>query len=1275
MKKYYIVLFLALILSIPAFAQNINVIEPELQTVLNQKGNELIGIQIYFKSNVDTKQLEQKTRTVADKFAKKEIIAKELKCHSADNQADVMAVLKAEELNGNVTDIHSLWIINSISCKASSDVIYNLSSHPEIKLIAYDKEIQMISPEMMEGLKEVEPQLSRGTRANPVAHVVAVNADHVWELGYTGKNVIVAVLDSGTNYNHKDLADHLWTGYVDTNNDGMPDQYVNGWNFIENSSNISDDFGHGTHCAGIVCSDGTSGQNAGVAPDASLMTVKTINRAGGGSVAQMLNGVQFAVENGAQVISMSLGYKNSQLTTAQKEEIRKAFDNVLELGVVVCAAAGNDGTTYGAPDNVDYPAACPAPWSHPDQTLKGGLSSVICVGADDLVGQSSQGPSTWEGTSYNDYPYNNGESMGLIRPDISAPGNTIYSLNYLYEDKYTLKSGTSQATPCVAGVIALMLEKNPSLTPAEISQIIEETAMNKPETKNNIVGSGRIDALAAVNTVQEGEGSPFLKLVSFTPTTSRPENTTVSIIIKNDGKGASASDATATLSVVNDPYITIPDPTQTISRIGADNTKILYFDIIIDEQTPSGHIANFSLSTASDNLKWDDKFSIDINAVPNVVLQSVTPSYIKRNGSTNISVTMVNNGTAPLTSPMDLKLLTLSYSDEYLTVANNVTTIKALGIGETATGTFTLETNDNTPDGEDIYMFIETFSESTVPANYIYEFENDMQGWTCFNASNNANIKTPWWHSSMALTQGKDAKDSHSGYGHLMSSSNMGTSYYTYPIDNYLVSPVKLKATENSKVSFYARSSYDLYYAEHFGLAVSTAGNTSAADFTTLEDWVITDKTKWKEYTVDLSAYAGQEIYVALRHFFTQQEWNDTWQGYDVDALNIDDITFHNVIINTQYVPTLSDTDLTFFNVTAYSNVIDMSKVENVAAEALSTSEIKLTWDAADNAISYNVYRNGKKIANLTETNYTDIELLPNTQYCYNVTSVNGMSESELSDDVYATTLTPEGVAIPEAPIVTAEATSDSTIVLTWNEVENAVVYVVYQDDDEIAVDLTETTFTVTGLKSETQYCFKVSAVNESGESEKSENACATTLKDEDPDDEPIDPVKPEAPVLTAEALSTSEIKLTWNAVDAATSYNIYKGAFAIAKDVTDTIFVAEDLDYDTEYCFTVTAVNEAGESNRSEKVCVKTLGESLDELSASVDIYPNPAKDEIRISSEEMIEEVSIYNINGQQTTVNRQQTSSTEMTISIGNLNSGVYFIKLRTEKGESVRRILKL
>ena len=242
-------------------AQTFNTIESELQTILNQKSEDLIDIHIYFKSNVDAKQLNQKTRKLSTKTEKRNVVVDELKKHASVEQSDVVEILKAEELSGNVSNIKVLWITNSISCKASRDVIYQLSSHPNIKMIGIDKEIQIMSPEQMKDIPNVKPSATRG----PAHHVVTVNADDVWNQGYTGKNVIVAVLDSGTNTEHVDLKDHLWEGYIDTDDDGTPDKLVNGWNFAYDNENITDDYGHGTHCAGIVCGDGTSGTTAGVA--------------------------------------------------------------------------------------------------------------------------------------------------------------------------------------------------------------------------------------------------------------------------------------------------------------------------------------------------------------------------------------------------------------------------------------------------------------------------------------------------------------------------------------------------------------------------------------------------------------------------------------------------------------------------------------------------------------------------------------------------------------------------------------------------------------------------------------------------------------------------------------------------------------------------------------------------------------------------------------------------------------------------------------------------
>ncbi len=1366
MKKNYIILFLALVLSTLTFAQNFSAIEPELQKVLNQKGEELIDIQIYFKSSIDSKQLNQATRKAYTKSEKKDFVVSELKAYSKNAQADVMSLLEAEELSGNVSEIHNIWIANSISCKASASVVYKLSSHPDVKMIGYDKEFQLISPEQMEEIKSAAKSDVRA--GGPDAHVQAVEAHRVWwEKGYTGKNVVVAVLDSGTNTNHLDLKDHLWTGYIDTNKDGTPDTYVNGWNFISNNANITDDYGHGTHCAGIVCGDGTAIVTTGIAPDALLMTVKTINRAGGGSVAQMLSGVQFAVENGADVISMSLGFKNSQLTTAQKEEIRAAFDNVLAANVVVCAAAGNDGDTYGAPHNVDYPAACPAPWRNPDQTLTGGVSSVICVGAHDL-NESSRGPSTWEGTSYNDYPYEDGAQMGLIRPDISAPGYIIRSTKYSQNDIYELKSGTSQATPCVAGVIALMLEKNSTLTPAQISQILEETATSKPEKKNNRVGAGVVNALAAVNSITETVGNPYIQINAFAPQNIMTGVQNVGVTMINKGAGASDENTSMTLSLSNDPYVTIANPTQTLGRLGVNATQTLFFELNIDKNTPSGHTVIFTAKTTSGNFSWEEKFSVKVSSEPNIVFKSVSPSVIRIGETSEINITMLNNGTAAMSDSMTLKLLTLNSDLKYLTITDNEAKIKPLGVGESGTGTFTVETQGTTKDGYNFDLFLETYAESTTGGNYIYEFENDMEGWTCFNASSNNNVKSPWFHSTEAVSFGKEAYDSHSGNGHMMSrtllSKNMA---YTYPINNYFVSPVKMKVTENSKVSFYARAHLKAYYPEHFGLAVSTTGNTSEADFTLLKEWVITESatsTTWKQYTVDLSAYAGQEIYVAIRHFFTYEEWNDSFQadgGFGVDALNVDDITFENVVMKIQHTSTLSYDDPYHFNVTA-SNSLVLPTVENLTATPKSSSKIELRWEAVNNVKSYNVYRDGQNIATVNDTVFVDTELAHETEYCYTVTTITGSGESGFGNKVCTTTLEPTEATTPTN--LTAKAEGSSMIVLTWDVSEEATSYNVYQGEEKIASDVTFTMYIVEKLKPETEYCFSVTAVNKLGESAKSESECATTLEADGPiipdapvvtasikndtatlsweaveyatsynvylkdtklatleqteykialstrefclsvtacseagesersnevcvkkenNDEPVDPENPEnpenpetpsvpeAPVLKVTVKSAYAVILEWNAVENATSYAVYYDGTKVGTQKETSAEIGVNEAYE-EYCFTVTASNSAGESAHSNRECVTTYDVSIDEITTSFNIFPNPVDDKLYIETEVEIEEVSIFDIYGR-----RQELSAVSCqpsAIDVSNLNSGVYFVKVVTNEGEVVKRFIK-
>ena len=162
----------------------------------------------------------------------------------------------------------------------------------------------------------------------------------------------------------------------------------------------------------------------------------------------------------------------------------------------------------------------------------------------------------------------------------------------------------------------------------------------------------------------------------------------------------------------------------------------------------------------------------------------------------------------------------------------------------------------------------------------------------------------------------------------------------------------------------------------------------------------------------------------------------------------------------------------------------------NLKAEAIDETSIGLQWNSGENALLYNVYRDGQLVGNSQGTAYVDKELTSGTQYCYVVKGVrNGVESTETSNEACATTA---GVA-PSAPVnptgLVAEVVDSTSVKLTWNAVGNATSYKVYQDTTNIAtVELP--TYTVTGLQAGMKYCFKVTALNDAGESGKSNEAC-----------------------------------------------------------------------------------------------------------------------------------------------------------------------------------------
>lgn len=489
MKKTLFTFVLA-ILCFGMFAQN-SVIDTPLREEMNQRiDNEQIDIVVIMKAQYDRIELDRRASYFATRAERREFVVNELKEYAAATQYDLRHSLADMQRNGIISTPYNLWMANALRFKATKAVINELALRNDIEIIGFNEEHCWIP--------DGEVATPASNTREITQNVTQVNADDVWATGNTGQGVVVAVIDTGVRYTHVDVADHLW--------DGGSEFPHHGWDIYNNDNDPMDDMGHGSHCAGTVCGDGTAGSQTGMAPDATLMCIKVLNSSGNGGAAEIAGGIQWAVEHGCDLFSMSLGIPNS--STQERTLLRNTCEAALQAGVVAAIAAGNEGQYLGwypIPNNVRVPGSCPPPYLDPEQAQNPGkLTCSVCVGAVDYSDHAayftSHGPVTWSNTIFEDYPYNPG--IGLIRPDICAPGVDIKSLNYNSNNGYTLMSGTSMATPCTAGVMCLMLSKNINLSPADVCRILEETCVPLSDTKSNITGFGRIDAMAAVEAVE-----------------------------------------------------------------------------------------------------------------------------------------------------------------------------------------------------------------------------------------------------------------------------------------------------------------------------------------------------------------------------------------------------------------------------------------------------------------------------------------------------------------------------------------------------------------------------------------------------------------------------------------------------------------------------------------------------------------------------------------------------------------------------------------------------
>ncbi|MDP8208489.1 MAG: S8 family serine peptidase [Candidatus Electryonea clarkiae] len=455
---------------------------PQLQEAMKiAEPGEQLPVVIFMSERPDITEL----REIVEGLPRKDrarLVWDEVISLSERTQHDLVEYLGKEVEKGNAERIRRLRTVNGIAVRASKEIIKTIALRNEISRIIYDPPREaFFDNEDRPGGSELD-ELAWG--------VEQINAEWAWEEGYTGEGILVGVIDTGVNYNHPDLEEQLWDG---------GDDYPNyGYDFGLDDDDPMDEYGHGTHVAGTVCGDGENGTQTGVAPDAVLVCMKVGYGTSEADQATVWDAHDFSIEQELDVTTMSMGWIPAW--NPDRSAWRETYDVLETAGIVNLVAAGNERGTP-PPTSCRTPGNVPSPWRHPDEVEEGGRGGVISVGAtddqDNFATFSSRGPVEWEDVdNYNDWPLG-GEHVGLIRPDIAAPGVNVLSTSIALG--YTQMSGTSMATPHMAGVVCLMLSKNPDLLPAQIDSILQFTALELGDDgKDNDYGSGRVKADSAV---------------------------------------------------------------------------------------------------------------------------------------------------------------------------------------------------------------------------------------------------------------------------------------------------------------------------------------------------------------------------------------------------------------------------------------------------------------------------------------------------------------------------------------------------------------------------------------------------------------------------------------------------------------------------------------------------------------------------------------------------------------------------------------------------------
>ncbi|MEG4634827.1 S8 family peptidase, partial [Microcoleus sp. AR_TQ3_B6] len=393
----------------------------------------------------------------------------------------VTKVTTAEEFDIDIWDVPAGNVEQIISAYADDPRIEYIEPDYIISL----EDVEKTNP-TQEKLAEITPQITtpndpsypqlwglNNTGQSGGTPDADIDAPEAWDIQTGNPNQVIGVLDTGVDYNHPDLVGNIWTNPGEVAGDGIDNDSngyiddIRGWDFAYNDNNPMDVNSHGTHVSGTIAGKGNNGVGVtGVAWNAKIMPLKWINDSGSGDISNAILALNYATAKGVKITNNSWRvYSNSQ-------GLYDAINTAGQQGALLIAAAGNETI------NNDITPAYPASYN---------LPNIISVAAT----TRTDGLATFS-------------NYGLTSVDLGAPGEDIYSTTP--GGNYATYSGTSMASPHVAGGAALVWSQNPTWTAQQVKNRLLETTDPKPALSGRTVSGGRLN----INNALGGSTPPPL---------------------------------------------------------------------------------------------------------------------------------------------------------------------------------------------------------------------------------------------------------------------------------------------------------------------------------------------------------------------------------------------------------------------------------------------------------------------------------------------------------------------------------------------------------------------------------------------------------------------------------------------------------------------------------------------------------------------------------------------------------------------------------------------